>query len=269
MKLRFLASVRMPHAFESGKAGWKLDADGKVVMNNGNPVYVKEDGSEAIIEANTISRLNGEAKANRERAEAAELKAKAFDGLDAAAARDALEKLSKIDQKKLIDAGEIDRVRDEIGKGYQAQIAERDTVNGSLKSRLDKMMLDHAFASSDFVRDRVAVPPEMFRAFFGNNFKIEDDKIVPYDMSGNKIFSDKRMGEIADVNEAFEKLVATYPHKDSILKAQNQSGSGNGGGGGSRGGSRTMTRAEFDKLPAMKQAEASGLMGKGELSIVD
>lgn len=256
-----------PRAFAN--AGWKLDADGKIEMKDGNPVYLKEDGSEAVIEGNTISRLNGEAKANRERAEAAEMKAKAFDGLDPVAAKKALDTLKNIDQKKLIDAGEIERVRDEISKNFTAQITERDEKLSASQKKLDKMMLDNAFASSNFVRERVAVPPEMFRSFFGNNFKIEDEKIIAHDASGNKIYSTKRIGELADVDEAFEILVASYAHKDSILKAQNQSGSGNNGGGGSRGGVRSMTRADFEKLTPAKQAEAAGLQRKGELTVND
>jgi len=271
MKKFLLASTyitRSISAFEN-KSGWKLDADGKIVVSNGHPVYVKEDGSEATIDGGTISRLNGEAKSHRERAEAAEAKAKAFDGLDPVVAKEAIEKLSKIDQKKLIDAGEIDKVRDEIGKGYQSQIAERDGKISTTQAKLDKLMLDNAFNSSEFVRERVAIPPEMFRAFFSSNFKIEDEKIIAYDATGNKIFSKTRMGEIATPDEALEILVERYPQKDAILKAVNHSGSGNGGGGGGRGGMRSMKRADFDKLDPGKKAEASGLMGKGELTITD
>lgn len=251
---------------------WKLDADGKIEVKDGNPVWVKEDNSESVIEGGTISRLNGEAKANRERAEKAEKaleKFKDFDGLDATKAREALDTLSKLDQKKLVDAGEIDRVREEIGKGYQTQVAEREAKIAEFQSKLDRMMLDNAFAQSDFVRERIAVPPEMFKSHFGQNFKVEEGKIVAYDSTGNKIFSDKRMGELASVDEAFEKLVGNYAHKDSILKAQSQNGTGNTGGGGSRGGVRSMTRAEFDGLPPAKQAEAASLARKGEITLSD
>lgn len=251
---------------------WKMNADGLIEVKDGNPVWLKEDNTESVIEGNTISRLNGEAKANRERAEKAEKaieKFKDFEGIDPVKAREALDTMSKLDQKKLVDAGEIDRVREEIGKGYQVQVTERDGKLSELQSRIDRMMLDNAFAQSDFVRERIAVPPEMFRSHFGSNFKIEEGKIVAYDSTGNKIFSDKRMGELASVDEAFEKLVGNYAHKDAILKAQNQSGSGNTGGAGARGGLRSMTRADFDKLPPMKQAEAAALMGKGELTVSD
>ena len=251
---------------------WKLDSDGKIEVKDGNPVWLGSDNSEMIVEGDTLSKRNYEAKANRERAEKAEKaleKFKDFDGLDAAKAREALDTLSKLDQKKLVDAGEIDRVREEIGKGYQVQVSERDGKLTELQQRLDRMMLDNAFAQSDFVRERIAVPPEMFRSHFGQNFKVEEGKIIAYDSTGNKIFSDKRMGELASVDEAFEKLVGNYAHKDSILKAQNQSGSGNTGGGGSRGGVRSMTRADFEKLSPVQRAETAALVGKGEITLND
>lgn len=272
MKRLFLTSVALTtmtlRAFNN-KPGWKLDADGRLVMNNGNPVYIREDGTEGTVETNTISRLNGEAKSHRERAEAAELKLQAFNGLDAAAARDAIEKLSKIDQKKLIDAGEVEKVREEIAKGFTAQIQERDVKISTTQSRLEKLMLDNVFSGSQFVKERVAIPGEMFRAYFGQNFKIENDTVIAYNTQGQKIYSKQRMGELATPDEAFEILVDGYAHKDAILKAQNHSGSGNNGGGGQRPGSRSITRAEFDKLPPVKQAEMAGLQGKGELTVTD
>jgi len=88
------------------------DIEGKTyaIVQDGNPVYVHDDGKEAPFDASgtvaTIRARNAEAKANRERAEAAEAALKAFDGIDdAKAARDALATIAKFDQKKLIDAG--------------------------------------------------------------------------------------------------------------------------------------------------------------------
>ena len=56
----------------------KLDDKGNVVLQDGKPVYVHDDGKEVAFDAPTtvatISRLNGEARTNRERAEAAEAK---------------------------------------------------------------------------------------------------------------------------------------------------------------------------------------------------
>lgn len=253
----------------NNKAGWKLDADGKITLKDGQPVYVKEDGTETTIDASTISRLNAEAKSNRERAEAAESIVGKFKDIDPDKARDAIAKLSKIDAKQLIDAGEVDKLKDEIAKGYTAQITERDATIATLSSTVDNMTLSTAFSRSKFIADRIAVPPEMFEATFAKQFKVEGGKVVPYDKNGNKIFSKSRMGDLADVDEAFEIMVEGYAHKDAILKAPNVGGSGNGGGGGNRGGGRAIKRGDFDALAPNEKAAAALAAGKGELSIVD
>ena len=87
----------------------KLDDAGHVVVQDGKPVYVYEDGKESPFDAaatlQTISRLNSEAKSHRERAEVAEKSLKAFSGItDPAAAIRALETVSNLDLKKLVDA---------------------------------------------------------------------------------------------------------------------------------------------------------------------
>ena len=131
------------------------------------------------------------------------------------------------------------------------------------------MTLQTAFGSSAFVKERIGVPAEMFQATFAKNFKVENGKVIPYDTTGNKVYSKKRMGEVADVDEALEIMVDAYPYKDSILKADDQSGSGNDGNGGGRGNGRTIKRADFDKMAPSQQAETAALMGKGEVTVVD
>jgi len=264
-----LLSTAIVTAFDPNGGKWKLDADGKVVLNNGNPVYVQSDGTEQSVDGGTISRLNGEAKQHRVAKEAAEAALKKFEGLDPEKARVALETVGKIDQKKLIDAGEVDKVKAEISAQYTAQLAEKDALGKTLQQRLDQMTLATAFSQSDFIKDRIAIPPEMFQTYFEKNFKIEDGKIVPYDPSGSKLFSKDRMGEIANFDEAIAQLVDVYPHKNSILKANPGTGSGNNGNGGGTGNRSTMRRGDFDKLEPARKAEAAAAMGSGKLVIVD
>lgn len=260
----------MPVAYDPGKAGWKVDADGKIVCDSdGNPIYLDSSGRELALGTDTVARLNNEAKLNRERAETAESKLKTFDGLDPDKARGALDTVSKIDQKKLIDAGEVDKVRDEISKSFSQQIADRDKLTASLQDRVASMTRNGAFTSSKFAAEKIAVPLDMLQATFGNNFKVEDDKLIPYDASGNKIFSKKRAGEIATFDEALETLIDGYAHRDSILKGGNHSGTGNTGNGGSNGAGRVMRREAFNSLSPGEQAAAAGAMQKGELTIKD
>lgn len=259
-------------AFEN-KSGWKMDADGKVEMKDGNPIYIDANGNEMVVEGGTISRLNGEAKTHREAKEAAQRELDKFkiDGkpIDVEAAKKALETVANIDAKNLIDAGKVDEVKAAITAQFQEQLAEKDKVIGSLTGKVDGMTLDQAFSSSKYISENLAVPIDMARAAFGANFKVEDGKVVPYGKDGNPIYSKTRHGEIADFDEAFEHIVSVYPGRDSILKAKGGSGSGAQGNGGQRGQGRLMKRSEFDALDPAGKANAGASIAKGELTVVD
>ena len=265
--LASIAHIVPVAAFQS--AGWKLDADGKIEMKDGNPVWIDANGGEKALGGDTITRLNGEAKTMRERAEAAEAAYEPFKGLDAKVARSAVETVGKLDAKQLIDAGEVDKVRDDIKRQYEEQLGEKDKAIGSLNDRVIGMTKDTAFATSKYIAENVDTPLELFKPAFADRFKYEGDKLIPYDQHGNKIMSKDRFGEVANFDEAIGQLIEQSPFKDKILKAPSHSGSGSDGGGGSRGNSRVLKRADYDRLDAGKQMEAAAAAGKGELSIVD
>lgn len=215
----------------------KLDENGNVVLQDGKPVYVQDDGKEVAFDAPgtvaTITRLNGEAKDNRVRADTAEKALKGFEGItDVAAARSALDIVSKLDQKKLVDAGEIDTVRNEISKAFQAQLDEANGKVQTFEQQLYAEKIGGSFARSKMIAEKLAVPGDMVQATFGKAFKIEEGKVVAYDANGNKIFSQSRPGELADFDEALEALVDAYPHKDHILKPTGAQGSGAQNGNG-------------------------------------
>ncbi|CAI1684303.1 DUF6651 domain-containing protein [Serratia fonticola] len=247
----------------------KLDADGKVVVENGMPVYVHDDGKEIPFDAgaalNKITSLNGEAKAHREAKEAAEAQLSKFSGItDPAKALDALETLTKIDQKKLIDAGAVDQVKAEITKAFQGQLDDANNKNKSLEGQLYNEMIGGRFSSSNFIKDKVAIPADFVQARFGQSFKIEDGKVVAYDPTGNKVFSRSKPGELAEFDEALEFLVDQYPQKDHILKASGNNGSGTPSSQ-YQSGQKTMKRAQFDAL----DMAGKGAALKDGVSIVD
>lgn len=215
----------------------KLNAEGHAVVVDGKPVYVHDDGKEVPFDApstvQTISRLNAEAKSHRERAEAAEGKLKPFEGIeDPAAARKALETVANLDQKKLVDAGEIEKVKAEIGKAFQAKLDEANSRGDKLESQLVNELLGGAFSRSKFIAEKLAIPADIVQATFGNRFQIEDGRIRAKDANGKDMYSVTRPGEIADFEEALALIVDAYPNKDSILKGTGQSG---GGAGESKG----------------------------------
>lgn len=240
----------------------KTDDAGHVVVQDGKPVYVADDGKEVAFDytatLGTISRLNGEAKGHRERAEAAEAKLKAFDGLDDPdAARKALATVRNLDDKQLIAAGEVDRIKAEAIKAveqkFEPVVKERDKLSAQLR----EAVLGHAFAGSKFIADRLVIPADITRAAFGNSFKVDGGRVVPMHPNGDPIYSRAKPGEIADFDEALEILVSAYPNRDSILKGSGASGSGAGPTKPGPNGKPTMTRAQFDALDPMAQRVAA------------
>lgn len=269
-----LLTAATPRAFET-KPGWKMDGDKLAVDADGNPIFINAGGQEQSVKGDTITNLNAEAKAHRTAKEKAEADLAAYKGpdgkmIDPQAAIKAITTVSKIDAKTLIDAGEVDRVREQIKAEFTEQLTEKDKALERVSGENNQLKIARTFDGSDFVRDRLAVPRDMFEATFGKNIKVgEKGEIEFYGRDGNRLLSKANAGEYAKGDEAFELLVEQHPQKDAIIKANQEGGTGNGGGGGNRGQGRTMKRADFDALDPVAAANAAGAMGKGELTIVD
>lgn len=240
----------------------KLDENGNAVLQDGKPVYVHDDGKEAAFDAPgtvaTITRLNAEAKSHRERAETAEKTVKAFEGIeDPAAAKKALATVANLDAKTLVDAGEIEKVKSEISKAFQLQLDDMTGKANGFEQQLYAEKIGGSFARSQFIAEKMAVPADMVQATFGNNFKIEEGKVVAYDAQGQKIFSRSRPGELADFNESLETLVSQYPHRDHILKSSGANGGGApNGGGGNSGAKGNFGGSKEDRVAAIKALTA-------------
>lgn len=229
----------------------KLDENGNAVLVEQNgvkmPVYIHDDGKEAPFDAGTtvatISRLNGEAKGHRERAEAAEGKLKAFEGIeDAEAARKALETVSNLDAGKLLTAQKVEEIKtaaqqaakEQMAAAQKAHAIEVQTVkdeNAKLTRHLHNEIIGGAFSRSKFIAEKVAIPADLLQSKFGGHFKVENGKAVAYDNDGNQIYSRVQGGNLADFEEALEIIVNAYPNKEQILKGQVKDGGGANGGG--------------------------------------
>lgn len=267
--IALLSSTVLRAAFDTGQPGWKVDENGAIVVKDGNPVYINAQGQEMTLGTDTVGRLNGEAKGFRERAEAAEAKLKAFDGLDAEKARAALALAEKVDQNALIEAGKLDEVKAQITQHYEGQLSELKGQLDSTTAQLNNTLLGTAFKSSDWINKNIAIPADMLQAAFQSNFKVENGQIVAIDTDGKQIYSKSRMGEIANFDEAIEHLVSGYAHKDRILAAPNKGGSGSGGQGGNQGGGARVKRADFDALAPAEKAATAAKVRAGEVQLID
>lgn len=231
--------------------------DGKTYAETneqGLPIYVHDDGKEVAHDAPqtvaTIARLNGEAKTNRERYEKAESSLKTFEGIDdPVAAKKAIDTLKNFDDKKLVDAGEVEKVKAEAIKAVEEKYAPIVQERDAFQNQLHNELIGGGFARSKFIQDKVSVPSDMIQAQFGKNFKIEEGKVVAYGADGQKIYSRSRPGEVADFDEALETMIGGYQHKDSILKGSQA------GGGGFQGGSNANTGLKRSQMDAKAKSD--------------
>lgn len=265
----------------------KLDDKGVPVLKDGKPIYVKEDGSELVFDAeqafSKIGQLTGEAADNRKRATEAEAKVKEYEGIDdPEAARKAIETVKNLDDGKLVTAGKAEEIKvaaqraaEERIQAERKQMTEKITTleqeRNQYRDGLHEEMIGGGFARSKFIQEKIAIPPDMVRAAFGKSFKVENGKAVAYEPDGRTpIYSRQKMGEVADFDEALEILVDRYPHKDQIIKGSGSSGSGasNGASNGS-GGKRVLTRAAFEALDANEKRAVAIDQSQGKAVVTD
>jgi hypothetical protein len=248
-----------------GKQYAEIDSEGRVLYDNNG----EEFAFDAAQTYGKIQELQREAKTNREAKQEMADKLKALDGVDPEKYREAVAALEKLDQKKLLDAGEVDKLRKEIEDGwrqkYETDVGDAQKQLEQLRNQYNGEKLASAFNGSKFIKDNLAVPADMAKATFGDRFKIEDGKLVAVDQSGNTIYSRKNPGAPADFDEAMSQIVESYQYKDSILKASNHQGTGGDGGGG--GQKRTITRDQFQSMAPAEQAKMAQAAREGTVQI--
>ena len=122
----------------------KLDENGHVVVKDGFPVWVAEDGAEIAYNVpdlvNKISAVNAESAGRRKDIDALTSQLKAFDGIDPEKAKAALETVANLDAGKLIDAGKVDDLKMEIKKSYDGKISDLEkALADSKKDSADRL----------------------------------------------------------------------------------------------------------------------------------
>jgi len=227
----------------------KLDENGNAVVQDGKPVYVHEDGKEVPFDAPAamakIQELNEEAKKHRLRARELNEKLQMF--LDAVGdetdpgewlekAVKAIETVQNLDQKKLVDAGQVEALKKNLSEAYEKKLAEMQEVVKAKENQIYRLTISSAFASSPFIAEKTTLPPDIAETYFGRHFKVEEGengevRIVGY-INGNPILSREKPGEPAPFEEAIQVIVENYPMKDRILRGT----PGGSGGSGNQGG---------------------------------
>lgn len=228
----------------------KLDDKGNAVLQDGHPVYIHDNGSEAQFDAKAahvqIATLSREAGERRTALKVAEEKLAAFGDLDPAAALKATAFAASLDGKKVLDDEGLQKVISAALKPVQDKLTATETALQQKDGTIHKMMVGDKIKSSAFLEKTVYTPSDAER-LYGDHFKIEDGKMVPYDANGAPIYSAVRAGELADVDEALAHIIGSRPDKDSILRATGSGGAGSNPGQGGKPQGRTMTRAEYEQ----------------------
>lgn len=241
----------------------KFDENNNVVLSDGKPVYVKDDGSEVAIDVGqlfqTISARNNEAKKFREQKEALEAQLKPYSSLGDAAELAQLAELGRsVQGKNMIDAGQIDELKskynDMYRQQYESQYAPIQEELNKLKQELITKEINSAFSSSKYIKDNIAVPVDMMQSTFGKHFKVENGQVVGYDAYGEPIQSKSpnNYGKNASFDEALGILVDGYANKDYILRGSGNSGSGATGGAPTGTGSKTITREQMKSMSSVE-----------------
>jgi hypothetical protein len=229
----------------------KTDENGQVVVEDGKPIYIHDDGKEIPFDAKAafikIKEQGTENKTWREKYQALETKLEPFQDLDPEVARKALATVKNLEDKQLIDAGEVETVKKNLAASYEENLnntkksyeQKMQELNGKLdqqNNNIEELLLLGAFERSPFIREKTNLTPDIAYASFKKGLQVEYDKegkphVVGY-VDGEKLFSRKDPGKLADPEEAIEMIINAYPYKDRILRGSGQGGSGGGPGGG-------------------------------------
>ena len=239
----------------------KLDDKGNAVLQDGHPVYIHDNGTEAPFDAKAahiqIATLSREAGERRTALKTAEEKLAAFGDLDPAAALKATAFAASLEGKKVLDDEGLQKVISAALKPVQDKLAATENALQQKDGTIHKMMVGDKIKSSAFLEKTVYTPSDAER-LYGDHFKIEkgkdgqSDVLVPYDANGTPIYSAVRAGELADVDEALAHIIGSRPDKDSILRA-----TGAGGAGSNPGQGGPAQHGKFDHLSPTERITAA------------
>ncbi len=239
---------------------WKQDENGAVVSQDGQPVWVYEDGDNKGKEApvdfgktlTSIAKITQESIGRKDKLKEANGTLQLFVdagiedvGTFVTDGRAALETVANLSDKDILDAGEVDKIKAQATEVYDRKIenmtlthsGEVATLNDTIAAKdgnIRNLIIKGAFDRSSFLKDKTVLPPEFAYSHFGNRFSVEevDGELKGFglDGEGKKLMSAKNPAEYADPEEAIELLIMSSPQKDTLLKME-ANGSGNQGSG--------------------------------------
>ena len=132
-----------------------------------------------------------------------------------------------------------------------------------------KLARGQAFAGSKYIAEQLSIHPELAAAAFGDAFRLEKGQLVAYGAGGVPLYSHRRPGELASLDEALEQMVAKYPSKDMILRKDGAPAAPGAGAAvpvAQPGPGAVISRQQFDALnpqERMNHIKAGGTVADG------
>lgn len=176
------------------------------------------------------------AELERLRAENARLAADAarFDGLDPDAARTAITereaaaaRATAAEREAAEAAGNWERVRELMNTerdareaALNAQITALTTERDASRAAANDGLVTSAFAGSEFVTKKMALPQSKVRQLYGAHTEVEDGAIVVYDQPRGAAKRTKLVdgkGNALGFDAAMERIINADPDKDRLL----------------------------------------------------
>lgn len=183
-----------------------------------------------------VAKLLKENMKRKAREEELQGELKKFEGIDPEAVRKMLADKAEDEKKKAEAAGEYDRVKkmmaDEHAKEVaklQKALADSQSEISHSKAAINELTVGQAFASSEFIKEDLILPPAKARALFASNFEMVDGKIVAFDKpkgASERTQLVDASGAPLGFDEAMKKIVAADPDSASLLKSKLRAGAG-------------------------------------------
>lgn len=220
---------------------WKKeDGDSLVTDENGNPIWIYDDGREEgwntsgyLAKQRELVGLN---KAIKKERDSLKEKSESFGDIlnDKDRVELALKTLEEVEAGKLVADGKKDEA---IQKALKEASSEFDAKTAAYNAQIEKLSDElrrkeealhqrinkGIFEQSVFLDKKTKMPPDLAALKWGGQFKIEevDGEVtpIPY-INGEKMYSARpdAAGQIASPEEAIERFFNAYEHKDSFLK---------------------------------------------------
>ena len=221
--------------------------------------YVERDGAYELdlekleaIEFDDKAELEGALKREREERKQAKADLEKYKGIDPEKAREAQRRLDELDEKNLIEKGEVE----ELKKRWQAEWdQEKEELKQQLSERdgqLTKFKLTDKVRAAALAAGVIPDDVDDVLLLTQNRFRLGDkDEILVLDKDGVESRS--------DLTKFFGEEFKAQKPKFYGASGAGGSGAPAGGTGGGGGGAKTVKRADFEKMaPADQLAHAKG-----------